>query len=65
MRVLRFKKPFLGKRRWSIWPAHEHRNGRAVLRDESSWRTIRGVGINYAGRSVWFVLNPVSEAHHG
>lgn len=58
IRVTRYNKQFLTMPRWSVWFAHEWPDGSPVLKDECSWRTARGIGINYGGRSIWLVLNP-------
>lgn len=39
-------KPYLFKRRWSMWLVHEHRDGGAVLKGEANWRTVAGVAFN-------------------
>lgn len=56
VKIIRYRKPFLGKRHYAGWLSHEWADGHAVLKGERSWRNVNGVGINAFGGQVWLIL---------
>ena len=55
LKVYRLKRSRLN-RPWTIRLSHGTRYGAPVLKEQSSWRNVNGVGIFLPWRQVWITL---------